>query len=89
MDTNFDKNETVFQYLERRNKERKELEKQLFEEAQRKKYEEIMNGGPMYHSMPCTPTPEQHRQRFLQEQITDLAMYMEYLRQQIFVEKTS
>ena len=24
MDTNFDKNETVFQYLERRNKERKD-----------------------------------------------------------------
>ena len=38
MDTNFDKNETVFQYLERRNQERKELEKQLFEEAQCKKY---------------------------------------------------
>ena len=89
MDTNFDKNETVFQYLERRNKERKELEKQLFEEAQRKKYEEMMNGGPMYHSMPCTLTPEQHGHKFLQEQITDLAMYMEYLRQQIFVEKTS
>lgn len=73
-------NEDVFQYMERRAKEREEEAERERREAERKKWE---SGGPRYNCMHYTPSSEMAAIGHINAKLDDMLAYMGALREEL------